>query len=474
MTQWECIVCGWIYDETVGDPDSGIAPGTKFEDIPDDWLCPECGVGKDDFELIEVAEPTPASVPSDTELNTPANQPSAATASRSSASRIVIIGSGLAGYGLLKELRKIGSNASITVISQDDGRAYSKPALSTAYTKSTSDQDLTQATAQEMAVKYHADILSGTRLESIDTQAQSIKITLGEHGGGTLHYDKLVLALGASCVQPPMEGNALDRIYSINDLQDFAAFQSAVSAHNAKKICLMGAGLIGCEYANDLLNGGFEVELIDPMSTCLPALLPKEAGQAVQRGLEDRGAKFNFGRFATAVDTVEGESFVSVTLDNNTRLEADLVISAIVVKPRTELAHSSGIETNRGITVNALLETSADNVYAFGDCAQVAGISLVYVAPLVACMRALAQTLSGSESPVIYPAMPVAIKTPACPTVVCAPPVGVAGEWQMISSSGNNVHAEYENAQGELLGFALTGECVAEKSRLQAMVPNLL
>jgi len=54
LKQWECIVCGWVYDESVGDPDSGLEPGTKFEDIPDDWLCPECGVGKDDFELVEV------------------------------------------------------------------------------------------------------------------------------------------------------------------------------------------------------------------------------------------------------------------------------------------------------------------------------------------------------------------------------------------------------------------------------------
>ena len=54
MKQWECVVCQWVYDEKVGDPDSGIKPGTKFEDIPEDWMCPECGVGKDDFELVDI------------------------------------------------------------------------------------------------------------------------------------------------------------------------------------------------------------------------------------------------------------------------------------------------------------------------------------------------------------------------------------------------------------------------------------
>jgi rubredoxin-NAD+ reductase len=53
LKQWECVVCAWVYDEKIGDPDSGIKPGTKFEDIPEDWMCPECGVGKDDFELVE-------------------------------------------------------------------------------------------------------------------------------------------------------------------------------------------------------------------------------------------------------------------------------------------------------------------------------------------------------------------------------------------------------------------------------------
>ena len=54
MSKWECIICGWIYDEKIGDPDSGLEPGTKWEDVPDDWYCPDCGVGKEDFEMVKV------------------------------------------------------------------------------------------------------------------------------------------------------------------------------------------------------------------------------------------------------------------------------------------------------------------------------------------------------------------------------------------------------------------------------------
>lgn len=55
MRKWQCIVCGFIYDEEAGLPEEGIAPGTRWEDVPDDWMCPECGVGKEDFEMIELA-----------------------------------------------------------------------------------------------------------------------------------------------------------------------------------------------------------------------------------------------------------------------------------------------------------------------------------------------------------------------------------------------------------------------------------
>ena len=95
MAQWECIVCGLIYDEKEGWPDDGIAPGTKWADVPDDWTCPDCGVGKDDFELIpgteDEAESEDASASNDTG---PAGHP------------IVVIGSGLAAYSLANAIKK--------------------------------------------------------------------------------------------------------------------------------------------------------------------------------------------------------------------------------------------------------------------------------------------------------------------------------------------------------------------------------
>ncbi|HEY7776232.1 MAG TPA: FAD-dependent oxidoreductase [Kineobactrum sp.] len=455
MSKWECIVCGLVYDESKGWPDDGIAPGTKWEDVPEDWLCPDCGVGKEDFELIEEA-------PVD---ETPHHEEPIADAVHAP---VVIIGTGLAGYGLAREFRKHDSDTPLILITSDDGRSYSKPMLSTGYTKDTSANALAQLDAGSMARQLKASVWTMTRVSAIDTVRQVIKVGDTETA---IHYGKLVLTLGAQVIQPPIAGDGMDLVYSVNDLLDYDDFRTAVHKNGVRKVCIIGGGLIGCEFTNDLLNGGFEVEVVDPLAYCLPTLLPEPAGRAVQAALEAKGAKFHFGPLVTSVNLAE--QGVVVGLNNGETISADLVLSAVGVRPRVDLAQASGIETNRGIVTDRLLATSAPNVYALGDCAEVAGQVLVYVAPLVAASRALGKTLAGEPTEVVYPAMPVTIKTPACPVVVAPPAMGADGEWQ-IQADGLNVRAEFRNAAGDLLGFALTGDATRAKLELQKALPAIL
>lgn len=450
MTKWECIICGWVYDEAKGDPDSGIAPGTRWDDIPNDWLCPDCGVGKEDFEMIEVAGDV-SEVPHHEDEDTTDHV----------AAPVVILGTGLAGYGLAREFRRHDAETPLILITNDDGRSYSKPMLSTGYTKNTEAADLTQSDAGSMARTLKASVWTMTNVVSIDTDQQIIKV--GD-AATSIHYSKLVLTLGAETINPPIQGDALDYVYSINDLLDFDDFRKAVKKTGAKKVCVIGGGLIGCEYTNDLINGGFDVETVDPLDYCLPTLLPEVAGKAVQRALEEKGVKFHFGPLVTEVN--KAQSGVVVTLNTGVTIDADIVVCAVGVRPRTELAKAAGIEVNRGIVANRLLETSAKNVYALGDCAEVAGHVLVYVAPLMAGARALGKTLAGEPTEVSYPAMPVTIKTPACPVAVNPVPRDAEGEWT-IQENGNNVIAEFRGADGSLIGFALTGEGIKERMRLQ-------
>ena len=454
MASWECIVCGWVYDEAKGWPEDGIAPGTKWEDVPEDWLCPDCGVGKEDFELIDS---TPVSDAPHHEEEEQENL----------VKPVVIIGTGLAGYGLAKEFRKLDKETPLLLITSDDGRSYSKPMLSTGYTKNTDANALAMSDAGSMAKQLKASVWTFTQVTDIDTDNQTIKV--GD--AIAVEYSKLVLAWGADTIRPPMEGDGLDKVYSINDLLDYDDFRTAMAKNDAKKVAIIGGGLIGCEFTNDLLNGGFEVETIDPMGYCLPTLLPEPAGKAVQAALEEKGAKFHFGPLATAVNKTENG--VSVVLNNGETIEADVVVSAVGVRPRTELAEKVGLKINRGIVADRLLETSAKNVYTIGDCAEIAGHVLFYVAPLMAGARALAKTLTGTPTEVAYPAMPVTIKTPACPVVVSPPPRDAEGEWK-IQQDDRNIVAEFHNPQGELIGFALTGEGTKEKMRLQKELPAIL
>jgi rubredoxin---NAD+ reductase len=455
MSRWECIVCGLVYDEKEGWPDDGIAPGTKWEDVPEDWLCPDCGVGKEDFELLEqspVEEYSHHQEPEVDKVHAP----------------VVILGTGLAGYGLAKEFRKHDADTPLILITSDDGRSYSKPMLSTGYTKDLDTDDLAQMDAGSMGRILKASVWTMTRVGEIDTANQLIKVGDAETA---VHYSKLVIAIGADVIRPPIEGDALDRVYSVNDLLDYDDFRKAMKTHDVKKVCIIGGGLIGCEYTNDLLNGGFQTEAVDPLAYCLPTLLPEPAGKAVQAALEEKGGKFHFGPLVTAVN--KADNGVRVSLNNGDTIDADVVVSAVGVRPRIDLAQASGIDTNRGIVTNRLLETSAPNVYAMGDCAEVNGHVLVYVAPLMAQARALAKTLTGEPTEVSYPAMPVTIKTPACPVAVAPPAHGAEGEWSC-EVDGPNVKAEFRNAAGELLGFALTGEATKQKMALQKELPPIM
>ena len=457
MAKWECIICGWVYDEVTGDPENGVPAGTLWDDVSEEWLCPDCGVGKDDFQLLD--EPAAPAAPHHEQQTHVAVDKAP----------VVVIGTGMAGYNFADEFRKHNQDTPLILLTSDDGRWYSKPMLSTGYTKNHDAKALAQNDGGSMGKELKASVWTMTNVTAIDTANQLIKVGDAETA---IHYGKLVLALGADVIRPPLSGDGLDLVYSVNDLLDYDDFRTAMTKNKVKKVCIIGGGLIGCEFTNDLLNGGYEIETVDPLGYCLPTLLPEQAGKAVQRALEAKGAKFHFGQLVTEVNK-RAEGGVRVTMNNGQTIDADLVLSAVGVRPRIDLAKAAGIEFARGIVTNRRLETSAKNVYALGDCVEVEGHVLVYVAPLMAAARALGATLAGKPTDVIYPAMPVTIKTPACPVVVSPPPRGAAGAWT-IQENGNDVVAEFRDAAGKLLGFALTGEGSKEKLRLQKELPPIL
>ena len=377
---------------------------------------------------------------------------------------VVIVGTGLAGYNLAREFRKLDSETPLLLITADDGRSYSKPMLSTGFGKNKEADGLSMATPQAMAEQLKAQVRTHTRISGIDPGHKQLWI-----GEEAVPYRDLVLAWGAQTVQVPVEGDAQGAIFPINDLEDYARFREAAAGKH--RVLILGAGLIGCEFANDLIAGGYEVDLVAPCEQVMPTLLPAAAAAAVQAGLESLGARFHLGPVLTRLQRTDAG--LDAHLSDGSVVQCDVVVSAIGLRPRIDMAAAAGIKVNRGIEVDRQLQTSHPNIYALGDCAEVDGLNLLYVMPLMTCARALAQTLAGNPTTVNYGAMPITVKTPVCPLVVSPVPRGYDGVWT-VEGQGADIKALCRDADGKLLGYALTGEAVREKLALNKELPALL
>lgn len=380
------------------------------------------------------------------------------------ANTIVIVGSGLSGITVARELRKQDREVPIIIVTSDDGGFYSKPSLSNALAGGKSPAQLALTAVAQLATQLQAKILSHTHVEAI-LPAEHVLQT----SAGPVSYGQLVLAVGARPIRLPLGGDAADQVLSVNDLADYAVFRDKLAGKPS--VAILGAGLIGCEFANDLRTAGVAVDVFDLAPQPLGRLLPPQAAAFFRAALEAAGVRFHFEKSIARVDG-HGDRLL-LTDGQGATLETDLVLSAVGLKPVMELAQAAGLKINRGIVVDSKLRTSVADIYALGDCAEVAGLVLPFVLPIMQAARALAKTLSGEPSDVSYPAMPVVVKTPACPAVVCPPPAGQDGTWRE-QADLKGVRALFEDASGNPLGFALLGEAVKEKQALTAQLPRWL
>ena len=377
---------------------------------------------------------------------------------------IIIIGTGLAGYNLAREFRKLDSETPLHLYSKDGGNFYSKPLLSNALANGKTPESLIVASAEQMSRQLNATIHTGTTVTAIDAGARHIIVD-----GKNVPYEKLVLALGAEPLLPPLQGDAAAEVFSINNLDDYTRFRKAIA--HISKIAIIGPGLIGCEFANDLANAGKHVTVIGPDVAPLGRLLPVEAGHLLQLALAQIGITWHLG---VVTDEVNHDSNgLSLRLADGKKIDTDIVLAAVGLRPSLQLATQAGLRTERGIVVNGTLQTSAEHIFALGDCMEVAGMVLPFVMPIMHCVRALAKTLAGQPTTLHYPVMPVIVKTPAHPVVVALPSSLAQGDWQVDTLDGS-VHAEFRDHNNTLLGFVLTGTAIADKQKLLNDLPPLL
>lgn len=441
-----CVVCGFIYDEAEGDPDGGLPPGTRYDDIPDDWECPDCGVSKADFVLI---------VAPDEATNKTETSPGGASNTLGSAShpeQLVILGGGMAAWGIIERIRQHKPDLPIVMVTQCHGDVYAKPQLSAAAARGQTPVDLVTASGKQQARRLNVNLIARTRVLGIDREQKRL---ITPRGG--VPYHQLILALGAQQSKPTIQGDGADAIRQINDLASYQILRDNIDIDSGADIIILGAGLIGCEFADDLSSAGHRITLVDNAAYPLARLLPEEISGKLAERLAEKGVQFHLNTTLKSV-TRHDDAPASLTaiLENGTTLEVSTIISALGLKPNIHLPREAGLAVNKGILVDNQLRTSDPAIFALGDCIEYQATLLPYVKPLNQQADVLAQQLCNDQT-VTYQgeASTIIIKTPCWPLAVRVP--DEPGDWVEQDSDSGGMTFVYLNDHRCITGFALAG-----------------
>ena len=400
-----CRACGLIYDEGKGDEDSGLAAGTRFADIPDDWACPLCGVTKADFEPY-VAEPMEQVRRSVATGVAPRTRRSAGT---------VIVGAGRAGWLMAQELRAQDATLPITLVTACNGDVYDKPLLSVAMARGIAADKLPREKGAAAALRLNIKLLANTDAIRITPSSRQLRTSRG-----TLRYQHLVLAHGAQARELPQFPPAL--CWRINHLQAYAKFCKALGG-SRKSVAVVGAGLIGCELANDLALAGHSVTLLDVAARPLAAVLQEAQSAQLLQAWCSLPLTFMGGvhiSFVRAADALDPSGKKQITTDSGQTLTVDHIILAAGLQTPNQLALSAGLAWNNGIDVQPeTLATNVAGIHALGDCIAINGQVSRYIEPIGRQAKTIAASIVGGQpKPYTMSRALLRIKTTSLPFTV--------------------------------------------------------
>jgi NADPH-dependent 2,4-dienoyl-CoA reductase/sulfur reductase-like enzyme len=321
--KWRCLICGQVFEG---------------EEPPQ--VCPACGVGQENF----VPEALEDEYKQDTNEN------------------FIIIGSGIAALSAAEAIRKRNATATITMVTEESVKTYYRPALSD-YLNEELPDDKFYVYDESWYEENQIQVKNSSRVASIDITGK--KVVLGD--GTSQAYDKLIIATGARSNIPPIKGVEKAGVYALRTLEDASQLKKAL--RECKQAVVIGGGVLGLEAVEEMLAMNIQVTVVEFSTRLMPRQLDEAASRRLQDLMEARGVKLCLG---VGTEEILGDGRVNaVKLNNGEILEADLVLLSTGVKPNVELAKQAGLEVDRGIVVDASMRTSASDIYAAGDVAQI-------------------------------------------------------------------------------------------------------
>jgi 3-phenylpropionate/trans-cinnamate dioxygenase ferredoxin reductase subunit len=271
---------------------------------------------------------------------------------------VVIVGGGAAGNAAAETLRREGYQGPITLFSADSALPCDRPNLSKDYLAGTAQPEWIPLRSEDFYAEQRIDVRLDARVVRLDPARKTLILA----DGGQVGYGALVLATGAEPVRLSVPGADLPHVRVLRTVADSDAL--IARAGSARRCVVVGASFIGLETAASLRHRGLDVQVVAPEARPMERVLGPALGDMVKALHEAHGVVFHLG--ATVAEITPDR----VRLSTGEELEADLVVVGIGVRPQLTLAQEAGLAVDRGVTVDAFLQTSAAGVYAAGDIAR--------------------------------------------------------------------------------------------------------